>query len=608
MTNGTIAMAEILHTALCYYRLGDVEKGWRLLQGALHNFAHGRVPGTISQYAGEDARQGTYPDFADSSSMFARVVVEGLFGIKPHRQDNVIVLQPGFPREWSNASIRLRDICYEYERSDDMLHLSVHSDDETRKIVRLVATQERVCSARLNGKPVPWSIEPGIGRSFVVIEVPPSDRASLEVAFEPAQHEVLYDPVAVVGDRFGLQARNCEILSVSDPQGLLGDTARDRQQLSGLVKDKPGVHTLFALLEFDDGQTWMPVDLDIRQPIEIVDARLLVPQDGAGDVACVFGLRNNRATEQVLDLRASYLAETLSQRVHLPARASAEMRIVLSDVGSLTPGVTPITVDVGGDWQGTLTAETRLWRICEALPGTAQTLQRRCKPVLLTCNDRLEDVFTHTYDSPRPPAWALQIDEHALNAWTGTWYDPATINTDHLVANLDKDGVFFSDIGVPFFVPADGPNGLFVAKWDRYPDEVEIPIDDTASELYLLLAGSTLNNQTYISNGLITIEYTDGSHQISELINPDNYDHVLQHFSQNYPQWIGGERDGFYGVGHASGAHADILNIPVEEKPIRAIKLTCVSYEIIIGLLALTLVHPVGTEAIEEGHGREQHR
>ena len=177
VTNGTIAMAEILHTALCYYRLGDVARGWRLLQSALNNFSHGRVPGTMSQYAGEDDRQGTYTDFSDSSSMFARTVVEGLFGILPMRQDNLIIIQPALPAEWPQASIRLRDIAYEYRRDGNLLSLAIHSDDEIRKVVRLIADQERVVGARLNGAPVPWRIEPGIGRSFVEIDTPPSTRA-----------------------------------------------------------------------------------------------------------------------------------------------------------------------------------------------------------------------------------------------------------------------------------------------------------------------------------------------------------------------------------------------------------------------------------------------
>ena len=109
-------------------------------------------------------------------------------------------------------------------------------------------------------------------------------------------------------------------------------------------------------------------------------------------------------------------------------------------------------------------------------------------------------------------------------------------------------------------------------------------------EMFLLIAGTTFNNQTYIENSKIVIHYAVGERQVYALENPSTYDSLLQHFSDNYPQWIGGEKDGYFGVGRATGVHADIINIPIRGKPIESVEITCASHEVIIGVLGITIV------------------
>jgi hypothetical protein len=590
VTNGTIAFGEILHTALCYYRLGDTERGWRLMQGALRNFVQARVPGTISEYAGETGFQGIYVDFTDSSSIFARAAVEGLFGIRPHRQDGTLTIQPGFPREWTHASIRLRDIDYTYQR--DGLHesLRVATAETSRKIVRLIAREDKVADVTVDGQPWTWHVEPGVGRAFVVIETPPSKSSEMTVNYQSAAHTLTHDPLAPQGDAFVVRASGCELTELRDPQGVLADPRLDPHGLIGRVAGDLGHHTFFIRLVHDNTTSWAPIDVEVREPVDLADATLCVPREVDGAVGYAFTLRNNRAQRQCLSLAVHVLHQIDTAHVVLEPFQETRLSFDLAGHSGLTPGVTPLDVALTGDWDHRLSDELLLWRLLDGLPQLKIPFQDRCVPVALPFNDRLEEIFSHTYASPRPPDWALQIDDHALNAWTGSWFNTDCVNMDHVRASLDKDGLFVTDVGVPFRQVSDGANGLFVSLWDRYPNQVAIPIDQAARECYLLLAGTSHNNQTYIANGRIVVRYVDGTEQVTELVNPKNYDHMFQHFSDNYPQWIGGEKEGYYVVGGASGVHADILNLPLAGTGVKEICIECLSHEIIIGLLGLTLV------------------
>ena len=65
------------HLALAYFQTGLPDEGWKVFRGMFpQQMLFGGVPGDMGHPAG-----GT--DFNDCNSMFARAVVEGLFGYRP---------------------------------------------------------------------------------------------------------------------------------------------------------------------------------------------------------------------------------------------------------------------------------------------------------------------------------------------------------------------------------------------------------------------------------------------------------------------------------------------------------------------------------------------
>ena len=99
---------DMWHLALAYFQTGLADEGWELLLGAMLESAYaGAVPGGFSQI-------GAGTDFSDCKDMFARAVVEGLFGYDPDYPNGVVHLRPAFPSSWPKASIRTPDYTFCY--------------------------------------------------------------------------------------------------------------------------------------------------------------------------------------------------------------------------------------------------------------------------------------------------------------------------------------------------------------------------------------------------------------------------------------------------------------------------------------------------------------
>ena len=133
-------------------------------------------------------------------------------------------------------------------------------------------------------------------------------------------------------------------------------------------------------------------------------------------------------------------------------------------------------------------------------------------------NDSLTNIFKPRYLSPRPATPTLQIPTQGIGNWC---YPLVTANIDD--AGLRTAGGITTPNHIPLKTPHTGRNIIFTSRWDNFPDSVEIPLTGHANQAVFLLAGSTNPMQSRITNGLITIHYTDGTADQLKLINPTNW-------------------------------------------------------------------------------------
>ncbi len=233
-----------------------------------------------------------------------------------------------------------------------------------------------------------------------------------------------------------------------------------------------------------------------------------------------------------------------------------------------------------------------------------------CNPVKLAkyYNANVTDIFKNQYLSPRPQTTTLQIPTQGI----GEWCHPkktAEIN-DSVFRTKIVNGVF-NMAGIPFSTPQKGQNIIYTSLWDNYPDAVTIPLKGKASKAYLLMAGSTNHMQSRIDNGLVIVNYTDGTADTLALRNPDNWcpieqDYYVDGMAFNAPQprpyrvcfstgdvsrslgsiiQLGGE----YGREIPGGA-GQMLEMPLNpNKRLKSLTLRTLSNDVVIGLMAITL-------------------
>ena len=224
-------------------------------------------------------------------------------------------------------------------------------------------------------------------------------------------------------------------------------------------------------------------------------------------------------------------------------------------------------------------------------------------------NSNVGDIFKNFYLSPRPKVTTLTIPAHGIGEWCHPEF-MAKIN-DAALRSQVKDGVYTTEIGIPFRTSAKGRNIAYTSLWDNYPEAVTIPLEGKATHAYLLMAGSTNHMQSRIDNGQIVVTYADGTTDTLPLQNPHNwcpieqdyYEDGLQfHAAQPRPYRLDfaslkvsrehmamGERYGYQQRDFKAGA-AVMLDMPLNgQKQLRDITVRTLSNDVVIGVMGVTL-------------------
>jgi hypothetical protein len=224
-------------------------------------------------------------------------------------------------------------------------------------------------------------------------------------------------------------------------------------------------------------------------------------------------------------------------------------------------------------------------------------------------NDSVSNIFRNKYLSPRSPYTTLQIPTQGI----GEWCHPKETEEidDAGLRKLIKNNSLQTKLGISFRTPADGNNIAFTSQWDNFPKKIEIPLSGSATHAYLLLAGSTNQMQSHFVNGRITVEYSDGTHDTLELVNPENWCPIEQDyysdglaFKLNAPRPYrlhlktglvsnNLEKDlkikGVYGRKISGGAGL-LLDMKLNNnKTLSKLKLETVANEVVIGLMSISL-------------------
>lgn len=226
-------------------------------------------------------------------------------------------------------------------------------------------------------------------------------------------------------------------------------------------------------------------------------------------------------------------------------------------------------------------------------------------------NDGVTNIFKNEYLSPRPAVPTLQLPTQGIGNWAYPLVNPAISDSGLRVKAGVKNELLIASI--PFKTPSvDTKNIVFTSMWDNYPDSVTIPLTGNASHAYFMMAGSTNPMQSRLVNGVIIVQYTDGSSSVLELKNPENWWPIEQdYFIDEYAFATGAPRPirlalktgevipekykytGIKGFANYAidGGAATILDLPLNpQKQLKSLVLKTIANDVVIGLMSVTLL------------------
>ena len=237
--------------ALAYFQTGLADDGWKVLHGTFpQQMLFGKVPGDLGHPAG-----GT--DFNDCNSMFARAVVEGLFGYAPDYPNGIVKIAPQFPGDWDHAAIQTPDVTLKYLRSGVRIQFDLTLAHACALDLQLPVSTKAVQAVTVDGKPVKWELAPGFGRSLVKIALPSATSAKVEVTCQDALKTF---PAIYLsgnsGDPVTLQVDGGPMVDFHDPQGVLNHARVENGSVVGVLTTNAGDHLVFGLAQLGGARQW----------------------------------------------------------------------------------------------------------------------------------------------------------------------------------------------------------------------------------------------------------------------------------------------------------------------------------------------------------------
>jgi len=518
-----VVIAENLHTALAYWQGNRSEEAFQLWRSVLLETMYlGSGPGNFHQLSFYDAIRGElYRDFADGIGMVARSLMEGLFGIQPDALNKRIVIKPGFPAAWNNASIQTPDISFDFERTGDKEVYVIKQNTYKHLGLQLIipALKDNIAEVLANGKPVKWRpVSDMVGKPAITINMPASDSYSITITWRGNKlSQLYYRKSPYNSESFVIASKLLSGFELYDPQKVLIKVQFNSNGLSAKYNQHEGHKTFFIKTKQGAFTWWQPIDVFIikQYPVELKTA-------------------TDHPNFEKVDLASSF-------------------------------------------------------------------------------NDPVTKIFANKYLSPRPTSPTLQLPVHGIGNWA---YHSVQVNISDsgLRSIAGTKNEFITSTGIPFQTPgvADKKNILFTSMWDNYPDSISIALKGNSSHAYFLMAGTTNPMQSRIVNGEIIINYTDGTSDKLELKNPQNWWPIEQDyyvdgfaFTTDAPKPIrislktGKEISGDYkytsirGFSNfgIDGGAATVLGLPLDnKKQLKDLVLRSVANDVVIGLMALTLI------------------
>ncbi len=596
-----VALAEQLHTSLAFWQGGQSETAFKMWESALVDSMYlGASPGGFEQLSFYDAMRGElYRDFADPIGMTSRTLVEGLFGIQPNALEKRLTIQPGFPEKWNNASLEIPDISLSFKKNNNTDSYQIKPNFSTKMDLKLMLNipYDNIKSITINGEKATWKINSdAVGNPQLIVESPFKENYNIDITWEG---EKLEQPIVnksyCIGESIFLQTTKAKILEVYDPQMALSEVLKTNSELKANLKTQENA-TFFVKLQQGNTIWWQPINLVVKPEIEAVTTRI-------ENNNLLFTLKNNCQKAIEGNLIFNPFGKEILQKVSLSKDSETIISIPLENLISGTNAFILKTIEGKihqisfTNWDITLPKESKL------------------ETVSLTenFNAKVTDIFKQEYLSPRPKSPTLQLPKQGIGNWCYPNLD-VKIDDSGLRQTAKNNNQITSPQGILFQTPSDSnlKNSAFTSMWDNFPDSISVALSGKASHLYLMMAGTTNPMQSRMVNGEVVVNYTDGTSEVLQLKNPENWWPIEQDYftnglafttdapkpprvylksgtvSRTFKDFSSIKGFSNYAV---DGGAATILDLPLNKnKTLKNITLKTIANDVVIGIMSATLV------------------
>ncbi len=596
-----VALAEQLHTSLAFWQGGQSEKAFKMWESVLIESMYlGASPGGFEQLLYQDAMRGElYRDFADPIGMTSRTLVEGLFGIQPDALAEVLTIQPGFPAKWNHAALDIPDISIDFKRENKTDSYLIKNQFAAKMNLKLVlnAPFEGIQHITVNGKTVNWkNIQESIGNPKISIEVPYSTAYEVKINWKgDILEEIKPITSLTAGESFNITTSKADIVSVYDPQSILSEVSKTNKYYQAIVYGNK-TKTFFIQLKQGDVAWWQPVEVDLKSKIEYESIQL---RNNNIEIT----LKNN--SESKIEGNVVFDASSKDNQQKISLGINQKETIVIP-IEKLVPGTNKFSVKADSNIIKEVTFTN--WDI-------SFNNSEKQESVLLSSffNSKVTDVFNEKYLSPRPQTVTLQLPTNGIGNWC---YPNVSVKLDDsgLRQKAKLNGEITTPEGIVFKTPSDEnqKNIVFTSQWDNFPKSVNIPLNGKASHIYFMLAGTTNPMQSRIVNGEIEVNYTDGTSEILQLKNPENWWPIEQDYfvdglafttdapkpprvylksgeiSRTFKDFTTIKGYSNFGIDGGAGTILDLsLN---KNKTLKSLTVKTIANDVVIGLMSATLI------------------
>jgi len=577
-----VALAENLHTSLAYWQSGENENAFQLWKSALiESMYMSSGPGNFAQLSFYDAVRGDlYRDFADPIGMAARTLMEGLFGVHPDALNNKLVVQPGFPASWNFAKLKTPDISIAFKQYNNTSTYTIaqHYSKTLPLILQLKALKDNVKTILVNGKKVDFHwVNNQMNYPAIAISAGAETNYTITIEWDGNAIENIPSNIAAVeniAQTISLQKAKAQSAKDANATILNENTIQ-------IKSPKDNKYTAFVNLRQSDANWIAPIYINTKPTVEI-KIKTINPDNVSLNV-----INNTNELKP-----GTLLINNYSTKIQVQGKSE---QIINIPANNITKGTNIVKIN----WNnGQSTTE-------KIIDWNAATANNPYEAVNLVpyFNDNVVNTFKHQYLSPRPKGTTLQIPWQGI----GNWCYPLADAEMSDAGIKGKENIHLNKIS---FALGSDKNIIYTSQWDNFPNTINIPLSGKSGHAWLLMAGTTNHQQSQMTNGIVYIEYKDGTKDSLPLINPENWWPIEQDYINDGFAFKSGPKPyrlvfktgeltrdfnkyssikGLTNMGIDGGA-GTVLDLPLDKnKELKSLTLTTLTNEVVIGLMSLTL-------------------